>query len=241
MEVLARWLRPDRGLLTPSAFLPAIERCGLLDVLLFELLASGLVLQRKLLRLGYSLEFSYNLHASQLENGSLVSRVQALLEGHGIPAGKIVFELTESAQFEESVTHLENLVRLQMMGCGLSIDDFGTGFSSLRRLCRLPFTEIKLDGEFVRGLTQQPRSRAVIENTLALAKSLGMTVVMEGVETREQHQELLALGCPLGQGYFYARPMSVWAFTDWFSQSVRSATLHLGYPRPNYGESCLIY
>ncbi|AZD74465.1 EAL domain-containing response regulator [Pseudomonas chlororaphis] len=239
VEVLARWLRPGKGLLPPSVFMPVIERYGLLDVLLSELLASGLALQRKLLQQGHSLEFSYNLHASQLENCYLIQRIQALLKYHGVPAGKIVFELTESAQIEDSATSLESLVRLRMMGCGLSIDDFGIGFSSLRRLCQLPFTEMKLDAEFVHSLTAQPRSSAVIESTLVLAKSLGITLVMEGVETREQHQELVALGCSVGQGYLYARPMGVSAFVDWLGQGIHSRTSH-EYSNPFYREPYLI-
>ena len=102
---------------------------------------------------------------------------------------------------------LENLIRLRMMGCRLSIDDFGAGFSSLQRLCQLPFNEIKLDAEFVRGLNDEPRCRAVIGSTLALGSTLGMSVVVEGIETAEQHRELLELGCTQGQGYWHARPM----------------------------------
>jgi len=105
-----------------------------------------------------------------------------------------------------------------MMGCRLSIDDFGTGFSSLQRLCQLPFNEIKLDGEFVRTLEHEPRCRAVISSTLELGESLGMSVVIEGIETDAQRQQLLALGCPVGQGYWYARPMSGEGFLRWLRQ-----------------------
>ena len=94
-----------------------------------------------------------------------------------------------------------------MLGCNLSIDDYGTGFSSLQRLCQLPFNEIKLDREFVQTLDHEPGNRAVISSTVELACSLGMSLVVEGVETDEQRLILADLGCTVGQGYWFARPM----------------------------------
>lgn len=106
-----------------------------------------------------------------------------------------------------------------MMGCQLSIDDFGAGFSSLQRLCQLPFNEIKLDAEFVRTFEDQPRCRAVISSTLALGDALGMSVVIEGVESEQQRQQLLALGCTQAQGYLFARPMSGPDLLHWLQVS----------------------
>jgi EAL domain-containing protein (putative c-di-GMP-specific phosphodiesterase class I) len=103
---------------------------------------------------------------------------------------------------------LESLIRLRMMGAGLSIDDFGVGFSSLERLCQLPFTEIKLDGSFVQDLEVSAASRAIVSSTLALGAALNMSVVVEGVETESQRQSLIKLGCVQAQGYLCARPMS---------------------------------
>jgi EAL domain-containing protein (putative c-di-GMP-specific phosphodiesterase class I) len=105
-----------------------------------------------------------------------------------------------------------------MMGCRLSIDDFGAGFSSLQRLCQLPFNEIKLDADFIRNLQHEPRCRAAISSTLALGETLGMSVVIEGIETDAQRRELLALGCTLGQGYWYARPMPGEDLLSWLQQ-----------------------
>jgi EAL domain-containing protein (putative c-di-GMP-specific phosphodiesterase class I) len=95
-----------------------------------------------------------------------------------------------------------------MMGCRLSIDDFGTGFSSLQRLFQLPFNEIKLDAGFVQALAHEPRCQAVVSSTLALGETLGMSVVVEGIETDEQREHLRSMGCIQGQGYWYAQPMS---------------------------------
>ena len=114
------------------------------------------------------------------------------------------------------------MIRLRMMGAGLSIDDFGIGYSSLERLCLLPFTEIKLDARFVRDLDRSPRNRAVISSTLALAEALDMAVVVEGIEHESQRQHLLKLGCQQGQGYLCARPMDATRTLSWLAMKLAS-------------------
>ncbi|MGY2041478.1 EAL domain-containing response regulator [Pseudomonas pergaminensis] len=208
VEVLARWNHPSEGLLAPAAFLPMMERCGLIDELLFSLMRQALSLQWQVRSQGAALDLAFNLQASQLANADLTSQIKRILASYEAHGASLTFELTESGLLEVPAVSLENLVRLRMMGCRLSIDDFGAGFSSLQRLCHLPFNEIKLDAEFVRGLKHEPRCRAVICSTLALGSSLGMSVVVEGIETVEQHRELLDLGCTQGQGYWHAQPMS---------------------------------
>ncbi|WP_338110822.1 MULTISPECIES: EAL domain-containing protein [Pseudomonas] len=106
----------------------------------------------------------------------------------------------------------------RMMGCNLAIDDFGAGYSSLQRLCELPFNQIKLDGHFARELMSQPRCRAVVRASLALAQSLDMSLVIEGIETQNQLLMLLEMKCSFGQGYWYARPMGEAVFLEWLSQ-----------------------
>lgn len=207
VEVLTRWQHPTRGLLSPIFFLPVLERGGLLDELLFEQLRQSLDLQGQAKRQGHSLDFAFNLHAMQLANSHLADQIKVLLAEFSLLGSSLTFELTESGLLEAPAVSLESLFRLRMMGCSLSIDDFGAGFSSLQRLCQLPFNEIKLDAEFVRPLVHEPRCRAVVSSTLALGKTLGMSVVVEGIETNEQRMMLLELGCTLGQGYLFARPM----------------------------------
>ncbi|SEM69678.1 EAL domain, c-di-GMP-specific phosphodiesterase class I (or its enzymatically inactive variant) [Pseudomonas sp. ok272] len=208
VEVLARWLHPFRGLLSPAVFMPVLERCELLDELLFSQMDQALTLQREARQQGFELNVAFNLHAMQLAHPDLVATIKGILQAHGAPGACLTFELTESGLLEAPATSLESLVRLRMMGSRLSIDDFGAGFSSLQRLCQLPFNEIKLDAEFVRTLEDEPRCRAVIGSTLALGEALGMSVVIEGIETQAQREQLLALGCVNGQGYVLARPMS---------------------------------
>lgn len=215
VEVLARWHHPRLGVLQPLEFLPDLKRYKLMDSLLSSQLFAGLKLQKKALDFGHALNFSFNLESSQLNDHFFTSRMREILSELDMPASRITFELTESGLLSLSAVVLENLVRLRMMGCGLSIDDFGAGFSSLQRLCQLPFNEIKLDSEFVRGLIYDPHYSSVITSTLALGDALGMAVVIEGVETEEQRIALLKLGCKLGQGYICAKPMGSSELLAW--------------------------
>lgn len=208
VEVLTRWVHPLRGILSPAVFMPVLERCGLLDTLLFMQMNQALSLQRLAKNTGLALDLSFNLHASQLTNSNLTAVIKGILSLHQAAPASLTFELTESGLLEAPATSLETLVRLRMMGCKLSIDDFGAGFSSLQRLCQLPFNEIKLDGEFIRTLLHEPRCQAIVSSTLALGETLGMSVVVEGIETEEQREALLAMGCTQGQGYLFARPMN---------------------------------
>lgn len=196
VEVLVRWHHPFRGVLSPVAFLPELERAGLLDSLLFTQIDQALTLQRQAREQGVSVNVAFNLHAQQLANPQLVPTIRGILALQGTPGSSLTFELTESGLLEAPATSLESLVRLRMMGCQLSIDDFGAGFSSLQRLCQLPFNEIKLDAEFVRTFEDQPRCRAVISSTLALGEALGMSVVIEGSKPSSSASSCLIWAAP---------------------------------------------
>ncbi|MFB3303366.1 EAL domain-containing protein [Pseudomonas sp. AMR01] len=208
VEVLARWVHPSRGIVSPAVFIPTLERCGLLDTWLYQKMGQALAVHEQAKRQGSALNMAFNLRAGQLANPALTANIKQLLVRQGVAGRDVTFEITESGLLEATHNSLENLVRLRMLGCRLSIDDFGAGFSSMQRLCQLPFNEIKLDAEFVRNLTLEPRCQAVISSILALGETLGMSVVIEGIETAEQQRELVELGCAQGQGYLLARPMS---------------------------------
>ncbi|MFJ2280759.1 EAL domain-containing protein [Pseudomonas sp. NPDC087803] len=218
VEVLCRWLHPTRGIIAPGQFMPVLERCGLLDSLLFCQLEQALNLHKRAKAQGFALNMAFNLQTVQLANPELANTLKATLARHAVAGSSLTFELTESGLLEAPATSLESLVRLRMMGCRLSIDDFGAGFSSLQRLCQLPFNEIKLDADFIRNLAHEPRCRAAIASTLALGETLGMSVVIEGIETDAQRRELLALGCAQGQGYWYARPMAGADLLHWLQR-----------------------
>lgn len=223
VEVLARWVDPVRGMISPATFMPTLERCGLLDEWLYLQMDQALTVQAQARRQGVTLNMAFNVSAGQLANRELTRTIKQILGRHGALGSTVTFEVTESGLLEAPSNSLESLVRLRMMGCRLSIDDFGAGFSSMQRLCQVPFNEIKLDAEFVRNLELEPRCLAVINSTLALGQTLGMSVVVEGIETAEQHRALVELGCTQGQGYWYARPMSAAGLLRWLPRTVARA------------------
>ena len=144
------------------------------------------------------------------------------LQGQGLIAGAEAFATVREAAtrtWDEALERAMTILReYRKQGFNTAIDDFGAGFSSLQRLCQLPFNEIKLDADFIRNLAHEPRCRAAISSTLALGETLGMSVVIEGIETDAQRRELLALGCTQGQGYWYARPMAGADLLNWLQQ-----------------------
>lgn len=216
-EVLVRWQHPVKGLLLPKDFLAAVVAYDLIDEMFKQLFEQGLSLLGVLHRSNHSLGLSFNLTASQLQSNGLTEHIYRSLKRYDLPGSGIIFELAESGLLEASNNIQESLVRLRLMGCGLSIDDFGVGFSSLKLLCQLPFTQIKLDGEFVQNI-HQPRSRVLITSTLALASSLNMELVIEGVSNAEECHALVELGCRLGQGFHHAHPMTSHQLISWLNK-----------------------
>lgn len=215
-EVLARWTHPQWGVLAPAHFLPLMEQHNLIDKMFWHLFEQGLALHRELAAYGPATNLAFNLHPAQLASSSLTERIPALLKRAQVPPSHIIFEITESALISAPASSLENLVRLRMLGCGLAMDDFGAGYSSLDRLCDLPFSQIKLDRAFVHKMQSQPKSAAIISCSVALARALEISLVIEGVETVEQQTRLIELGATLAQGFLFARPMPASHFIDFY-------------------------
>jgi len=220
IEALARWEHPSRGLLLPEAFLAAVLAYDLIDEMFKQLLEQGLGMLGMLRRDGMNLELAFNLHASQLAHCELIDEIQHALRRHELPGSTLLFELAENGLLDMQFTTLESLLRLRMMGCGLAIDDFGMGFSSLKLLCQVPFNQIKLEGECVQNLWD-PRSRAAVSSTLALADSLNMSVVIEGVSSQRIRDELVRMGCLFGQGFYLAHPMTGHGLRQWLEGVAR--------------------
>ncbi|WP_152224307.1 EAL domain-containing protein [Pseudomonas sp. SCB32] len=217
-EVLARWTHPQWGVLSPAHFLPVMEEHNLISRLFWQLFEQGLGLQQRLSAQGHEINLAFNLSPAQLDCGVLTERITLLLKRSQVPATSVMFEITESCLMSAPARSLESLVRLRMLGCGLAMDDFGAGYSSLDRLSELPFSQIKLDRAFVRKMQSQPKSAAIITCSVALAKALGISLVIEGVETVEQQVRLIELGGTLAQGYLFARPMPESHFIDFCAQ-----------------------
>lgn len=222
-EVLARWHHPDLGVLGPASFLEALKEQDLLDRLTWHLTDAALEQARGLAMAGATQDLALNFETSQLGSAELLPTLARALRKHALPASIVTIEMTENGLLDAPAATLENLVRLRLMGCTVSIDDFGTGFSSMQRLCHLPFNQLKIDASFVRRLPGDARSESVVAATLAMAERLGITVVAEGIETPPQHQALLQLQCRQGQGYLFARPMSGPDYARWLDDAASAA------------------
>jgi EAL domain-containing protein (putative c-di-GMP-specific phosphodiesterase class I) len=214
-EALVRWRHPRYGLILPRDFLPAIEAWGLMDALTWQVLRSAAESCRAWRDSGLDVNVSVNLSALSLDDAFFADRIADVVVETGLEARHLFLELTESAAARNLGRKLENLSRLRMMGFGLSIDDYGTGYSSMYRLSRIPFTELKIDREFVRDAPMRASSRALLESSLQLAAKLGISAVAEGVETEREWKLLQSLDCPVAQGFYIARPMSAIEFLRW--------------------------
>jgi len=215
VEALVRWEHPSRGLLAPGAFLESAEAHGLMGSLSDVVLALAVEQLAALRAGGVDLRMSVNLSASNLLDSSLPQRVAALLHSSGVPSSALVLEVTESVVLGDPERSLAVLEELALLGVGLSIDDYGTGYSSLAYLQRLPVHELKLDRSFTSGLLDNPRVGAVVASAVNLAHALGLRVVAEGVEDDEVRARLVEMGCDELQGYLFSPPLAVHDLVDW--------------------------
>ena len=208
-EALARWTHPDKGPIAASEFVAAAEqhdRIGkLTDFVLEKAVAAAAGINKR----GTDFRVAVNLSARLLTDKHLVMRVTALLARHGLDAKQLTLELTETSELVDSGDSLETLNRLRDLGIEVSIDDYGTGLSTLEYLKKVPATEIKIDQSFVKGLTDNRSDRLMVHSTIGLAHSLGRKVVAEGVEQRETLDALIDMGCDIAQGFIVGRPMSL--------------------------------
>jgi len=222
-EALIRWERPGIGMVAPDNFIPLAEQLGLLLPLgrwVIEQACRQIAVWHDA-GLG-TVPVSVNLSTSQLTNAALPDYVFALMREHGIEPGCLEMELTESMMMSDPELAIAILHRLRGGGVALSIDDFGTGFSSMAYLRQLPVHYLKLDRSFVRNVDKDPKDADLCAGIMALAHKLDMHVVAEGVETQEQHRTLAACDCDLFQGYLFSRPMPAEAATEF----LRARRLH---------------
>jgi EAL domain-containing protein (putative c-di-GMP-specific phosphodiesterase class I) len=206
-EALARWRHPDHGVILPHAFIEPLERSGEIDVLtllMLEKAARACVAWRER-RL--ELTISVNLSLVSLSDTTIAERITAIVRATGLDPLYMILEVTETAAMTEVAPALENLTRLRMHGFGLSVDDYGTGFSSLQQLTRVPFTELKIDQGFVKNCSTNPSSLAIVDSSVEMARRLKLKSVGEGVETQADWDALKSIGCDIAQGYFIAKPM----------------------------------
>lgn len=219
-EALVRWRHPDYGVLSPALFVPQVEAAGLMERLTFSMLEQSIAWCRRWHARGIRIPVSVNLSMSSLEIPDIAERIVELVRAADLVAADLVLEITETIAMLNVARCLETLLRFRVKGFGLSIDDFGTGFSSLQQLERVPYTELKIDRSFVDGAAHQERLRTVLETSVSIARRLGMSSVAEGVESHADWLCLRDIGCDAAQGYYIAKPMAGEDFLD-FSQNWR--------------------
>jgi diguanylate cyclase (GGDEF)-like protein len=210
LEALARWQHPSKGWVSPAVFIPLAEELGLIRRLGALVLGRACAQAKAWHSAGLGYRVAVNLSVGQLKHPDIVAEVQGALHHCGLEAGLLELEITESTAITKVEEGIKKLQQLRELGIHLSIDDFGTAYSSLAYLKRLPVHSLKIDRSFVGDLgggATRPADTGVVEAILALGKSLGLSVVAEGVETEGQRQTLLRLGCDQAQGYLFAPPL----------------------------------
>jgi len=199
VEALARWSLNGHSV-PPARFIPELERCKLIDALTERILTQACRWRARWREAGLDLGISVNVSMHNLEDTAAADRYQAIVQAAGVDTRDVTLEITESSMMHEAAPALNVLARLRLKGFGLSVDDFGTGWSSLSQLAQLPVTELKIDQGFINGATAEPRNRAVVEASLELGRKLGLTTVAEGLRNVEEWQMLAELGCTRAQG-----------------------------------------
>jgi EAL domain-containing protein (putative c-di-GMP-specific phosphodiesterase class I) len=223
VEALVRWQHPERGLIAPSEFIPLAEGSGLIRPLTLCVLDQALSQCRTWEVAGTTLKVAVNLSVLNLLDEKLPEDVARLLNKWGVLPSSLELEITESTIMSDPERGLSVLEKLNAMGVGLAIDDYGTGHSSLAYLRRLPVREVKIDRAFVTHMDSSESDATIVRSTIELGHNLGLRVVAEGVETAEVLTELTRLGCDLAQGYFISPPLTAEELARWLRRGTRLA------------------
>ncbi|WP_146009622.1 putative bifunctional diguanylate cyclase/phosphodiesterase, partial [Deinococcus planocerae] len=222
-EALLRWQSPVHGAVSPAQFIPIAEERGLIHEIGAWVLREACTLAARWQRGGRPLRVAVNVSAVQLRGAHFARDVAAILRDTGLAPSLLELEVTETAVMANLCAATAQLTELRALGVSVALDDFGTGYSSLELVRELPLDKLKLDRSFVMGAERDPRRQAIVASILHLAGALGLTVVAEGLETPEQRELLLTLGCPLAQGYLYARPLDERALGEFLRDERRQA------------------
>lgn len=218
VEALTRWRHPERGLIPPGAFIPVMEAHDLISDITFVLIERALACGARWKEQGLETPIAVNLSVNSLSDTSLPDKMSAMVAAAGLTPEALVVEVTETVAMTDLGHSLETLARLRMKGFGLSIDDYGTGFSSMQQLTRVPFSELKIDQMFVTGAGKQDVLQALLGTSVTMAKQLRLKSVAEGVETIQDWETAAGLGCDVAQGYFIGKPMPADQIIPWYSE-----------------------
>lgn len=218
VETLVRWRHPEDGVVYPDQFIATAEEHDLMDGLTSQVLLSALEQARQWQDRRFPCRIAVNVSMENLTELDFPDIVLNAIQASGISPADLILEVTESRLMADPLTPLDVLTRLRLKQVRLAIDDFGTGHSSLAKLRDIPFDELKIDRGFVHGASGNATLRTIFDASIAMARQLGLTVVAEGVEDREDWEFLRARGCDIAQGYYVAKPMPASEFDAWITQ-----------------------
>jgi len=227
-EALVRWQHPQYGLLSPVSFIPLAEQSGAIDELTDCLLDLALMQLQAWHARGLAIAVAVNLSARSLSRLDLADRIAASAAAVRVEPRFLVLEITETALMADLAMSLETLARLRLKGFSLSIDDFGTGFSSLQQLSRVPATEVKIDRSLVHGAADNPTMQALLKNIIDMVKKLKMKSLGEGPDNEADWRLLRDLGCDMAQGYYVAKPMPAGKLVEWLKHGTKHLRLASG-------------
>ena len=222
VEALVRWQHPRFGLIFPDRFIPQMEQLGIIENLTREIISTAVERQRVWAREFFPFGMSVNISARDTSSLGLPDQLAVLLTTHQLDPEQLTLEITETALIREQVRSLDMLTRLRLKGVKLSIDDFGTGFSSFLQIYRAPFSELKVDRAFVSRMQNDTEAMTIVEICIQLARKLKMRTVAEGVEDEVALQVLAELGCDMAQGYHIGRPMPEQGLREWIRAQMLS-------------------
>lgn len=218
VEALVRWQHPVRGLIYPNHIIPMAEEFGLMGDLTAQVINQAVQQTHKWQEQGLNIPISVNIAAENITSLTFPEQLTELLRREQFEPSLLTLEVTESELMGDLKTSLDILTRLRMKGVDLSIDDFGTGFSSLSQLHRIPFTELKVDMSFVMNMCRDREAMAIVKTCIMLGHELKMKVVAEGVESEKIYNHLEEMGCDIAQGYHIARPMDATNLVQWVAE-----------------------
>jgi EAL domain-containing protein (putative c-di-GMP-specific phosphodiesterase class I) len=221
-----RWYHPTRGVVPPDEFVHIAEDTGQSAILTDTMLDRALAQASEWAADGIVLPVAVNLYGSDLRTPAIIDRITEALDRHVLPPQALQIEITEQSLVSDPAGARSILNQLHAVGVRISLDDYGTGYSSLAYLREFPIDELKLDKTFAMGMLRDQTSWIIVRSTIELAHALDMTIVAEGVEDDVVRDELVALGCDIGQGYFWSRPLAATELNRWLKDRVIARPSH---------------
>lgn len=216
LEILLRWHHPSLGILTPDVFLSEIIEAGCLNSITHSLLDQAIVTQHMLIGAGINSSMALNLEPCQISDSEFIHKLITKLTHCSAIRGPLTIEITENGTEPLTSSYaIKNIEKLRTAGCCISIDDFGTGHSSLERICQIPCSELKIDRLFTRHMLSDLRYKKIIQHILKLSKAFKLNVVAEGIETFQQLKFLQSIDCNQGQGYLFSPAISAEKILQW--------------------------